>query len=134
VKINTKDIRQREIAKGYGIMQSMLYRFNIFAIQIVFTVIAEAPDDAHKRVDIFQRVKFFATYPTIIRFAFARYDIAKEYGHGRNVVKMIVTIAMLFNSCMGDSTTTTKEVVEMMGCRQTTYNPLCYFVFATHIR
>ena len=79
------------VGEEYGVMYSFFERFYVWAIEIIFHVVAERPDDSNVGVGIFQAVEVFSAYPSCVVGVFAVEGVDEEGGaHPVDVVDVDV--------------------------------------------
>ena len=122
------------VGEEYGVMYSFFERFFVWAIEIVFHVIAERPDDSNVRVCAFEAMEVFSAYPSGVVCIFAVESVDEEGGaHPVDVVDVNVLILVFDEGSMGNSAAATEEVDKMGALGQEAHDALGELVFRAFV-
>ena len=114
-------------------VQGFLPRFYFFGIKIIFSIISEAPADAHILVIVFQPEKILAAYPASFIGIFSTDSVCEKLRHSGNIIYG-VGVEFAFQHCaVGYSAASGKQIVKMLSFRKMRDNPFGYLVLASHV-
>ena len=117
-----------------GVVNGFFERFDVCAIEIIFHVVTERPDDSNVRVGIFQAVEVFSAYPSCVVGIFAVEGVDEEGGtHPVDVVDVDVLILVLDEGGVSDGTAAAEEVDKMAALGQEAHNALGELVLGAFV-
>ena len=122
------------VGEEYGVVYSFFERFYVWAIEIVFHVVAERPYDSNVGVGIFKAVEVFSAYPSGVVGIFAVESVDEEGGaHPVDVVDVDVLILVLDEGSVSDGAAATEEVDKMCALGQEAHDALGELVLGAFV-
>ena len=122
------------VGEEYGVVYGFFERFYVWAIEVIFHVVAERPYDSNVWVGIFKAVEVFSAYPSGVVSIFAVESIDEEgRAHPVDVVDVDVLILVLDEGSMGDGAAAAEEVDKMSALGQEAHDALGELVLGAFV-
>ena len=122
------------VGEEYGVVYSFFERFYVWAIEIVFHVVAERPYDSNVGVGIFKAVEVFSAYPSGVVGIFAVESVDEEGGaHPVDVVDVDVLVLVLNEGSVSNGAAAAEEVDKMGALGQEAHDALGELVLGAFV-
>ena len=120
-KVEGKGVVGEEDGVVYGFFEG----FYVWAIEIIFHVVSERPDDGNVGVGIFKAVEVFSAYPSGVVGIFAVESVDEEgRAHPVYVVDVDVLVLIFDEGSVSDGTAAAEEVDKMGALGQEAHDAL----------